>query len=99
MTLSAFGTLLAVANGAKGPTGECSRINSNMGIAAVWVGAVAAKEVSASRDTMRGGFMGKVASITSSATASSEELLADGDLVRVMRVATAVSVGAHTCEK
>lgn len=70
-----------------------------MGIAAVWVGAIAAKKVSASRDTVRGSFMGKVASITSSTTASSKELLADGDLIRIVGVAAAVSVGAHTCEK
>lgn len=99
VTLSALSTLLAIANGAEGSTSGCSGVDRNVGIAAVWVGAVATKEVSASRDTVRGGFMGKVASITSSATASSKELLAHGDLVRIMRIAAAVSVGAHTCEK
>lgn len=99
VTLSALSTLIAVANRSESPTCECSRVNSNVGIATVRVGAVAAKEVGASRDTVRGGLMGKVASIASSATARSKELLADGDLVRIVCVAAAVAVSAHTCNK
>lgn len=96
VTLSAVSTLFAVANRAKGPTNRCRRIDSDVSIATVWVGAIATEEMSASRNTMRGGFMGEVASFTSNATASSEEIFADGGLVRIMRVVTAIAVGTHT---
>lgn len=99
VTLSAIGTLLAVANGSERPASRCSRVDSNVSIATVWVGAIAAKEMSASRDTVRSGFMGKVASITSSATTRSKEVLANSDLVRIVGVAAAITVCAHTCEK
>ena len=99
MALSALSTLLAVANASESPTRGCSRINSNVGIATVWVGAITTKEVSASRNTMRGSFMAQVASITSSAAAEAKEVFADGDLGRIMCVAAAVAVGAHTYDK
>jgi hypothetical protein len=97
--LSAFGSFFAVANASKCSTSRRCRVDSNVGIATVWVGAVTAKEVSASRDTMRGSFMGKVATVTSNATTRSKEVFADSDLVRIVRVAAAIAVGAHTCKK
>lgn len=98
VTLSAIGTLLAVANSSERPTSRRGRVDSNMSIATVWVGAIAAKEMSASGDAVRGGFMGKVASITSSATTRAKELLTDRNLGRVMGVAASVTVGTHTCK-
>jgi len=43
--------------------------------------------------------MAQVASITSSAAAEAKEVFADGDLGRIMCVAAAVAVGAHTYDK
>jgi hypothetical protein len=96
MSFSAFSSFLAVTNGSERPASGCSWADSNVGIATVWVGAIAAKEVSASRDTMRGGFMRKIASITSSATTRSKEVFADSDLARIVCVAAAIAMGAHT---
>jgi len=98
VSLSAFGSFFTVANASKSPASGCCRVDSNVGIATVRVGAVTAKEMSASRDTMRGSFMRKVATITSNATTRSKEVFADSDLVRIVRIAAAVAVGAHACE-
>jgi hypothetical protein len=98
VALSALGALLAIANGCKRPANGRGRADSNVSIATIRICAVATKKVGASRDTMRDGFMGEIASITSSAPTVAEIVFADGDLVGIMRVAAAIAEGAHACE-
>ena len=98
VTFSTLGTLLTITNGCKSATDWRSRIDGNVSIAAVWIGAIASKKMSAGRNTMRGGVMGKVARmITSRTAAMAEKLLANGDLVGVVNIAAAVTEGADTC--
>lgn len=98
VTLSAFGTLLTVADAGKSPADGSAGVDSNVSIAAFLVGAIATEEMSTRGDTMGGGIMGKIAStVTCRASPVPQELFADSNLVGVVDVSAPVAVGAYAC--
>lgn len=72
------------------------RVDSDMGIAAMFVGTVTTGEMQASRDSLWSRLMGKIAGIAGGTDTFGQIVLADGNLFRVVDVSTTGSSGTCT---
>lgn len=97
MALSTFFSFAAISSRSKSTANGSSKRYVNMRIRACSIRAVAAKEVSASRNTVIGQLMGEVAVVSGWARTLMKESFADGDLVWIMRVAACGSIRAIAC--
>ncbi len=75
------------------------RVDSDMGIAAMFVGTVTTDEMQASRDSLRGRLVGEIASIASGTNTFSQVVLANGNFFRVVDVSATGPSGTCTCQK
>lgn len=71
---------------------------SNMGVAAMLVGALATKEIHAHGNAVRRRIMGKITRVTGRTLPGTEVVLADRKLVEVMGELAAVSERTGTCQ-
>lgn len=88
----------AVSERGKGATDRGRRRDVDVRIPACIIGAVAAKEMSASRDAMVSHLVRQVTIIAGGARSVQEQALADGDFLGVVGEAAFRAKGAGTCE-
>ena len=93
MTISAFSPFIAVTKARKCAANWRGRVNADVGISALLVRTVAAKEMHACWDAVWGGLMGKITTITKRAFAFEQVVLANGNLMRIMYEATMRAFG------
>lgn len=96
MTMGACCTLFAISQECKVLANRCRKIDLNMGIAAIRLGAIIAEEMKTRRDAMRGWFMRKIAVLTGGAFTMPQVFLADCKLVDVVLEFASVAAGARS---
>lgn len=96
MALGAVRSVLAVAESSESMANRSRRVDPDVCIAALVVGAVAAQKMHACRDAVGRRLVRQVTTLTQSAIASQQMVFADGNLVRIMHVAALRSFGARS---